>query len=219
MGRLPVRTGEEAARMIEKIVAYDQSSPSGSVMLVSDGNEGYDFESASLNLMSLVPGSLKVDVLNRGKLDPTIARLQLIEGINRGQKVINYLGHGSVNVWRGGLLTNEDASAMVNTRLPLFVMMTCLNGYFQDPGLDSLAESLMKSRGGAIAVWASSGMTDPDGQAAIDRQVFDLIFRSSGIKGQTLTLGEAMLRAKSGARDIDVRRTYTLFGDPTTRLR
>ena len=38
--------------------------------------------------------------------------------------------------------------------------MTCLNGYFQDPAMDSLAEALMKSeKGGAIAVWASSGMT------------------------------------------------------------
>ncbi|MEK6299798.1 MAG: C25 family cysteine peptidase [Acidobacteriota bacterium] len=219
VGRLPVRTGEEAARMIEKIVAYDQSNPSGSVMLVADGNEGFDFETASLNLVSLVPGSLKVDVLNRGQLDPAIARSQLMDGINRGQKVVNYLGHGSVNVWRGGLLTNEDAAGMVNGRLPLFVMMTCLNGYFQDPGVDSLAEALMKSRGGAIAVWASSGMTGPDGQAAMDRQVFELIFRSSNIKGQAPTLGEAMLRAKRGVGDIDVRRTYTLFGDPTTRLR
>jgi hypothetical protein len=108
---------------------------------------------------------------------------------------------------------------MVNGRLPLFVMMTCLNGYFHDPALDSLAESLMKSRGGAIAVWASSGMTGPDGQAAIDRQVFDLIFRSSNNKGQPLTLGEATLQAKRAVNDIDVRRTYILFGDPSTRLR
>ncbi|HYV07892.1 MAG TPA: C25 family cysteine peptidase, partial [Blastocatellia bacterium] len=219
MGRLPVRTGDEAARMIQKIIGYDRSNPSGSVMLVADGNDGYDFESATLNLAALVPASLKVDVLNRGQMDLTLARAALLDAINRGQKVINYIGHGSVNVWRAGLLTNEDAAAMVNGRLPLFVMMTCLNGYFQDPGLDSLAESLMKSRGGSIAVLASSGMTDPDGQTAINRQMFQLLFRMSNLKGQPLTLGEAMLRAKREVGDIDVRRTFTLFGDPTTRLR
>ena len=220
IGRLPVRTAEEAARMIEKIIGYDQSVPSGSVMLVADGNDGFDFEAASRDLASLIPGSIKVDLLNRGQLDSAIARSQLIDAINRGEKVINYMGHGSVNVWRGGLLTNEDAAAMVNTgRLPLFVMMTCLNGYFHDPALDSLAESLMKSPAGAVAVWASSGMTGPEAQAAIDRQVFSLIFRSGNMKVQPLTLGEAMLRAKRAIGDIDVRRTYILFGDPTTRLR
>jgi len=221
VGRLPVRTVEEAARMIQKIVAYDQSSPSRSVMLVADSNDGYDFEGASRDLRVYVPASVRVDEINRGRMDPAAAREQLIEAINRGEKVINYGGHGSVNLWRGGLLTNDDAAAMTNTgRLPVFVMMTCLNGYFQDPGLDSLAESLMKAeRGGAVAVWASSGMTEPSGQAAINQQMFALMFKGTNIKGQPLTLGEAALGAKRAVGDADVRRTYTLFGDPTSRLR
>jgi len=33
-----------------------------------------------------------------------------VEAINRGQKLVNYTGHGSVNQWRGNLLVNEDAS-------------------------------------------------------------------------------------------------------------
>ena len=33
------------------------------------------------------------------------------------------------------------------------------------------------------------------------------------------TLGEAMVQAKAGIRDVDVRRTWVLFGDPTMRLR
>jgi hypothetical protein len=220
VGRVPARTADEAARMIQKILAYDQSSPSGSVMLVADANEGFDFEGASRDLMSLVPGNLRVDQVNRGQLDPATAKAQLIDGINRGEKVVNYVGHGSVNVWRGGLLTNEDAAGLKNLgHLPLFVMTTCLNGYFQDPALDSLAESLMKAEtGGAVAVWASSGMTGPEGQAAMNREMFGLILRM-GIKGQPLTFGEATLQAKRALTDNDVRRTYILFGDPTGRLR
>jgi hypothetical protein len=221
VGRVPVRTVEEAARMIQKIVAYDQSSPSRSVMLVADSNDGYDFEGASRDLRVFVPANVRVDEINRGRMDPAAAREQLIEAINRGEKIVNYGGHGSVNLWRGGLLTNDDAAAMTNTgRLAVFVMMTCLNGYFQDPGLDSLAESLMKAeRGGAVAVWASSGMTEPSGQTAINRQMFALMFKGANIKGEPLTLGEAALGAKRAVGDADVRRTYTLFGDPTSRLR
>jgi hypothetical protein len=98
----------------------------------------------------------------------------------------------------------------------MFVMMTCLNGYFHDPALDSLGESLMKAEhGGAVAVWASSGMTMPNDQAAINQEFYRLMFSASS----SLTLGEASRRAKFAASDSDIRRTWILFGDPTMRLK
>jgi len=94
-------------------------------------------------------------------------------------------------------------------------MMTCLNGYFQDPVLDSLAEGLMKApRGGAVAVWASSGMTLPDNQAAMNQELYRRLFDREGMR-----LGEAARAAKAAVNDVDVRRTWILFGDPTTRLK
>jgi hypothetical protein len=93
--------------------------------------------------------------------------------------------------------------------------MTCLNGHFQAPNADSLAESLLTARnGGAIAVWASSGMTEPEGQAAVNRELVSLLFN-----GESLTLGEAVRRAKAATGDSDVRKTWILFGDPTTKLK
>ena len=51
--------------------------------------------------------------------------------------------------WRGNILTSADAAGLSNAgQLSLFVMMTCLNGYFQDAALDSLAESLLKRDAG-----------------------------------------------------------------------
>jgi hypothetical protein len=37
--------------------------------------------------------------------------------------------------------------------------------------------------------------------------------------GQRLTIGEVMMRAKAAVSNGDVRRTWILLGDPTTRLR
>jgi hypothetical protein len=37
--------------------------------------------------------------------------------------------------------------------------------------------------------------------------------------GQSLRLGEAVMRAKEATTDQDVRRTWILFGDPSMRLR
>jgi hypothetical protein len=97
----------------------------------------------------------------------------------------------------------------------MFVMMTCLNGYFHDPAFDSLAESLMKAEhGGAVAVWASSGMTLPGAQATMNRELYRLVFSNPA-----LALGEAVRRAKLATSESDVRRTWVFFGDPTMKLK
>lgn len=37
--------------------------------------------------------------------------------------------------------------------------------------------------------------------------------------GQSLTLGQATVQAKTATDDTDVRRTWIFFGDPTTKLK
>jgi len=217
LGRLPVRTTQEAAAMINKIVSYDRAPGSESMLLVADRTDGYDFESNNAVLRSLIPADLKVVEIDRGSLDDATAKSQLLEAVNRGQKIVNYTGHGSVDNWKGQLLTNEDALGLTNGNgLSLFITMTCLNGYYQDPVLDGLAESLMKaSHGGAVGVWASSGMTVPGNQAVLNQQLYRLLFDRT----VNASLGDLTMRAKSAILDPDIRRTWTLFGDPSMKLK
>ena len=128
---------------------------------------------------------------------------------------MNYAGHGSVNVWRGNVFNSTDALQLQNREhLTVFVIMNCLNGYFQDPALDSLAESLLKSpEGGAVAVWASSSMTFAEGQAVMNPEFYRQVF---SVRAR---LGDAAMRAKAKTFDGDVRRTWILLADPTMRLK
>lgn len=215
VGRLPVRTAGEAGAVIEKIIDYAQSGRAEGALMVADRNDGYDFEAASLSVKGQLPAGVIAQEVFRARVDPETARQQIIDAVRRGPKVVNYLGHGSAGTWRGGLLTSLDAAALQNSEGPsLFVMMTCLNGFFHDPYTDSLAESLMKSeRGGAVAAWASSALTTPGGQLAINHQLYQLLFASN------LTLGEAAMRAKIATSDNVIRRTWILFGDPTLKIR
>jgi hypothetical protein len=92
-----------------------------------------------------------------------------------------------------------------------------LNGYFHDAGSESLPESLMNAEhGGAIAVWASTGLTLPQDQAVMNQALYGLLFNQSG---KSLSLGEATAKAKSSITDIDIRRSWILLGDPTIRLK
>jgi Peptidase family C25 len=163
----------------------------------------------------LLPAGMGVEEVTRGTGDDATVKSQLIGAINRGQTIVNYNGHGSVNQWRGDFLENGDAAGLTNSeKLAVFVMMTCMNGYYNDPALDSLAESLMRARGGAAAVWASTAQCEPVGQGIMNEELYRQMFT-----GGTVTLGEATMRAKQAVSDPDIKRTWILFGDPATRLR
>jgi hypothetical protein len=81
------------------------------------------------------------------------------------------------------MLSTDDVEVLVNgMRLPFFVSMTCLNGFFQDPYAEPLAEALLKApQGGAIAVWTSSGLAEPSGQATMNKELIRLLFNSDSI--------------------------------------
>jgi hypothetical protein len=214
IGRLPVRSVSEANIMVNKIINYDNAvpDPSRGALLVADT----DFEAPSNTVQSLIPSGLPVQLINRGSTDDATAHSQVIAGLNQGPRVANYFGHGSNGIWSSaGLLSIPDSLALTNTnRLSVFTMMTCFNGYFQDAYNDSLSEALLKSQSGAVAVWASTTLTEPAGQNVIGAEFYRLLFGP-----QPITLGDAARAAKAVTNDADVRRTWTLFGDPATRLR
>jgi hypothetical protein len=215
VGRLPVATPEEAATVIGKIVAYEGSAGAGRVLLVADANdEENDFEGLSGRIKGVLPSTVVVAEVNRGQLGDQAAKSELASQLELGQMLVNYVGHGSVDVWHGDLLTVDEARALGNGQLPVWLPMTCLNGFFQDPQAESLAEALLEAPGGAVAVWASSGLTESASQGLIDEALVRLLF-----SGTTTTLGDATLAAKTATSDMDVRRTWILFGDPSTKLR
>jgi UTP-glucose-1-phosphate uridylyltransferase len=73
---------------------------------------------------------------------------------------------------------------------------------------------MLSPNGGAVAVWASSGLTAPDPQFQMNQALVRTLFSQPSV-----TLGDAVLFAKSGVTDEDVRRTFILFGDPLMQLK
>ena len=130
---------------------------------------------------------------------------------------MSFAGHGSVTVWTGaGLLRSEDAASLNNSgRLPLMVLLTCLNGYSHDPVAISLGKSMVLAPNtGAIATWSSSGMTEPGAQQAMAQSFYGAFFNQPNQR-----IGDAIITAKAATTDPDVRHTWVLLGDPTMRLR
>jgi len=55
----------------------------------------------------------------------------------------------------------------------------------------------------------------PFEQSLMNQEFYRLIFTNRS----PLTLGEATVGAKAVVSDVDIRRTWILFGDPATRLK
>lgn len=220
VGRISVRTPNEAATQVAKIVAYKQATAgypgswADNVVMVADINDGLDFESVSDQLSDQIPGLLSVSKIYRGQMDDITARNQVLQSFNNGALLMNYLGHGSVELWRGNLLTSADSAGLTNgTMMPFVISMNCLNGFFSDIYTESLAEALMKApNGGAIGVWAATSITNAQSQQAMNQRLFEQLFYYNQ------TIGEAIKKAKASSQNLDTRRTWIYFGDPTTRL-
>jgi hypothetical protein len=214
IGRLPARTIPEANVMVSKIVNFSPADVPQSALMVADNPVGYDFEAFDEHLITLLPTNMSVQRVYRSS-DPTPYD-NIITKINQGVALVNYSGHGNIDIWAGPIFSSGDALALNNgNRLPFVTVMDCLNGFFSDPILEGLAESFLKApNGGAIASFASSGLTNAISQHEMGYRMFQLLYGP-----QSIAIGDVSRQAKSATQDIDVRRTWILFGDPSMKVR
>ncbi len=222
IGRLPADSLDDAETMVGKIIGYEQNDQtwpwSERLTLVADATSpSYTFSKITTALDGLIPAGIQKDTISIGQAGRAAAKRQIIDAFNAGRLVINYDGHGSEAVWSSSnVFDDDDARALTNAeRLPLVVAMNCLNGLFEDVYQSSLAEALLQApKGGAVAVWASSALTDPTGQDLMNRAFFKKLF-----DGSHPAIGDAVRAAKKGITDQDIRNTWILFGDPSMHLK
>jgi hypothetical protein len=149
------------------------------------------------------------------------ARQKVLEGINNGAVLVNYIGHAGLDrLANEKLLWTGDVSALQNwDRLPLVTAMTCIVGRFAIPGLDTLSEALvLKSDGGAAAVWAPTGASLNN----LARDLAENFFKAAFQAGEK-TLGKAVIKAMADYNALNLPPfmlyIYTLLGDPALEIK
>ena len=220
-GRLPVSTISEARSVIGKISTYEGQSTNGSwtsnALFVADKDDTESFTQDSQTVQSGLPASMLITDVFVDNVGVTAARGDIVNAINSGQALVNYLGHGSEEQWAGTEIFDENTVGTLTnaSQLPVFLIMDCLNGFFQDASAEPLGVTLLlASNGGGVAVLSSSGLNQPAPQTSLNALVVQDAFNGNG-----LTLGEAIVKAKSNISDPDVRRTFVLFGDPAMKVK
>ena len=222
IGRLPAATAQAAQVVVQKLLAFEASTaaPVAKTLLVAD-NADPEFQIASEDLARLLPAAMSPLRVYLGPVaDPVAANQAILAGFNGGLHTVAYYGHGNVTYWTRNIFQSSDVALLTNGgQLPMVFSFDCLNGYFAAPDYPCLGETLVAApAGGAVAVFASSGLGYNWEHALLGNQVFTLLYGPGHP-----TLGEACTQAKilafgQGA-SLDLVKIFTLIGDPATRLK
>jgi len=226
IGRLTARTASEADDMVDKIIYYEQNPPDNSwntdALLVAD-NDDPVFEATSEQLAGLLPYYYDANKVYVDDYPPGNPTTDIANYINAGSILVNYAGHGNVDMWRSGssghIFDRPDVTALGNThRLAVVTVANCLNGFFVGTTTSMAEEFLRLPDKGAVAVWAPTGLGYPSGHRALMRELYEAIFQDD-----QYALGASTTATKIAAYNQnnlwgELVETFVLFGDPATQL-
>ncbi|UFH56205.1 type IX secretion system sortase PorU [Spirosoma sp. KNUC1025] len=235
IGRLPVKSLEEAQTVVDKLIRYgsDQSLLGDwqtRLTLVADDGD-YNVHQIDVNQMALrigktAPAYRAERVLmddypqentSNGQKAPVINQL-INQSIADGRLIINYNGHGGVlGLADEQVVTLQDILSWKNKRLPLFVTATCEFGRYDDPTVTSGAELILLSRaGGGIALLATTRPVYANTNLLLNEAFYDAVFKP--VNGQMPRLGDVMRMTKNNSLSGPANRNFALLGDPSMQL-
>ena len=211
IGRFPVRSVAETQAVVAKVLDRREATDRSPLLLASDALGTSDFPEMTTDLRGDLPDA-PATVIVRGSEPDDVLHQRFLDAAVSGPALVNYTGHASELFWNGNLHTIDDVPALARGGTSLWVHMTCLTAFFQDPSRQSLAvATLLSPGGGAWGAWGSTSMTYPTEHPALNRALVKALL----LEGKTL--GEATREAMAGLTDPDLANTFVLLGDPSAR--
>lgn len=163
--------------------------------------------------------------------DPVAAHRRTLELLNAGAGLFTYIGHAHQWQWAltdlaadpPYLLGLYDVDTLTNgSRLPIVLDMTCLTAAFQTPAYSKTVldeRLLLHARGGAVAVWGSTGLGVVWGHDRLEAGFDAELWRhppGSVALGALTAAGYRELFTR-GTCCLSAARTFVLLGDPAMR--
>ena len=201
VGRFPASSPESLAVMVDKTMRWEKRLNEPTTLLLWDDEP--EFQSAAKEVARLLePSSLPIRLAE--------TRAQALEALSSGPVWLNYFGHGSLTGFGDeGILEAKDGSKWPEPAL--VTAWTCLVAHFIHPRQESMAESWLRSPGGAVA------FLGPVGEMPLAAQMpFALAFYAAILEGKRL--GDAWLEALKAGNSQDVAFGYVLLGDPALKV-
>jgi len=238
IGRLPVKTQEEANNVVNKILNYNTNSSMkewrNNLVFIGDDEDGNLHMRQSDQLATMVDTGYKDFNVNKiffdaftqestpgGTRYPDVTKA-INKAVESGSLVVNYTGHGGEVGWaHERVLTVKEVNSWENTSesgFPLFVTATCEFSRFDDPARTTAGELVLLNPGGGIGLLTTVRLVYASPNFELNKTFYEELFLP--VNGVMPTMGELFMSIKNNSSNIGDRnnRNFTLLGDPALRL-
>ncbi|WP_379992923.1 type IX secretion system sortase PorU [Dyadobacter subterraneus] len=231
IGRLPVKTADEAKIIVDKLIHYASSPKSrgswqNTIKFVADDGDGNIHQEhadalAKITQNEFLSSRIFLDAYpqtttSQGQKVPAV-NAAIKKSINEGTLILNYTGHGGTSGWAEEqvLTLSEMQTARGYDNLPLLITATCDFGRYDDPGLVSGAELMVLSpRGAAIGTVSTTRPVYSSTNFTINKAFYESLIQA-GTNGR---MGEIFRMTKNASLAGSLNRNFTLIGDPSMKL-
>ena len=236
IGRLPVKTIEEARIVVDKYYTYALDPGSfgpwrNTISFVADDQDNslhqrqanmltdtVKVKNSDLNIRKLYLDAFPQITLPGREAAPE-ANAFLDKIIDQGTLIMNFTGHGNENQWTHERIldflmidkwTNEF-------KLPLFITATCEFGRHDNPEKISGGERvILKEKGGAIALVTTARPVFASQNFELNNAFYQAAFKL--YQGERPRLGDIFRETKNNSLSGSVNRNFSLLGDPSLKL-
>lgn len=243
IGRLPVRTENEARIAVDKITAYIENKNRGiwqnNITFIADDaiapNNALTTERRHMldaeRLATYTATNHPDFILNRiyqdsyerivgasGARYPDATRA-VLDRINNGTLALNFIGHGATDSWTHEfLLKLSDITVMNNNRLPLWITATCDFSRFDANQTSGGEVALLNPNGGAIALFSTVRVVFIVDNSVMNNNITKHLLMPKEAKAARM--GDIIRNAKledDMLQDMN-KLKFLLLGDPALRL-
>ena len=224
IGRLPSANPGQVTQVVQKILQYEgaTNAVTPNSLFVADNNSP-TFQTDCESFAMLLPTNVTAKKIFLSQYTNfTQCTLDIVSAINQGTVLTTYVGHGDVTDWAGEQVFNASYIPLLNnaSQLTCMLMLNCENAWFAMPGEYSLAESVVGAQGrGAIAAFGSSGLGYEWEHNLLGTHFLSLFFGGGGNAAIGAICTQAKVAAYKDGATADLLRTFTLIGDPATRVK
>lgn len=235
VGRLPVKTTQEASDVVDKIIRYEsaltlQGYWQKQIVFVADDGDGNLHQGDADDLAESINEDHSEFDVSKIYLDqfPQISKPggevspetndAILKSIYKGSLVINYTGHGGERLLAQEKIFDDlMIEDLENERLPVWITATCEFGRTDDPLMISGAElNLIRKTGGAIALVTTGRPVEASKNFILNQAFYAAFFQREN--NLPLALGEIFRRTKNTSLSGVSNRNFSLVGDPELRL-
>ncbi len=244
VGRLPVKTADEAMAISRKIRNYNTDKNRkdwrNNILFAGDDEDGNLHMTQANSLADWVGENYPMFVVKKVLLDaykqvsassgaryPDVNRI-LNDNLQKGLLIFNYTGHGGeIGLAAEHILMTDDLMSLTNSdNLPLFVTATCEFSRFDDLTDDEgiLTEntsagesSLLNANGGSIALFTTTRIVYSDRNHFLNTKFYNVVFQRD-TEGNFFKLGDIVRMTKDSSDIHRNKLNFILLGDPALTL-